>query len=523
MNQAWIHGDPFGVDASAVLLRAFLELASQSGLLCALAPGGDRWLRHAARLPRAEAELVAQATERDVAATAPVVVFAPATSLADAVTMAGFERPLAAAVIAARDGALPADLLQRLRAELRWAGTENPPHALEERELAPWLALPPPAEGGPIVHVGAADQACGTDLIFDCWQRHHAAAGRSLRLVLPDAENGPVEELRRRGRESGGVCEILRGPFEPAHLRDAAAVVMPWRRPRATRTLVLCLASGRPVCASSFAGTAAVIGRPGVCLPIGGRYVPAGAGVPGHFEPHPPALSSALQQALSAAAATPSAISTVGRAARRHVVEELTNARPSAPPAAVPPVRTVRTTIVLEAPFFDSSPAATSAIATAQALAYTGAVELRLVPRQPFEGGLGALRARAPELEPLLCRDAVAGDLWLSWGRPMRGGRPNCRVFVLAVDCGLGASGLEDTLVTEDADVVIVPDQRTSCALVDAGTPEDRILIVPPGEAPAMALEQIVRTAAAPALRSEPVITLPASPVRAPEPAPASS
>src|SRR6186713_1678957 len=173
MNQAWIHGDPFGVDASAVLLRAFLDLAQQSGLLCALAP---------------------------------VVVFAPTAALADNVLMAGFERPLAAAVIAARDGATPADLLQRLRAELRWAGTENPPHALEERDLAPWLALPPPPEGGPIVHVGAADWACGTDLVFDCWQRHHVAIGRPLRLVLPDAEEGPVEELRRRARESGGVC-----------------------------------------------------------------------------------------------------------------------------------------------------------------------------------------------------------------------------------------------------------------------------------------------------------------------------
>jgi glycosyltransferase involved in cell wall biosynthesis len=496
MNQAWIHGDPFQEDAAASLLRSFLRLAVGSGLRCALAPGGlrsrgpapgdsevllpdgARTRRIGTRLPPAEIELLVRAAGESVAATAPVVVFTPPHERADGQRLAGLERPLAAAVIVARDGDTAADLLQRLRAELRWAGAENPPHALEERELAPWPSLPPADSRGPIVHVGTADRASGTDLVVDCWLRHHVALGRGLRLVLVDAEDGAVQALRRRISGSGGDCEIVRGAFEPEHVRGAAAIVLPWRQPRDPRLLVQALASGRPVCASRTAATAALLGGPGTCHPIGGRLVPAEPGVPEHFAPDPRALATAMRLALGDEAAGLA----MGRAARRHVVEELTRARPSAPPAPLSAARPTRPVVVLEAPFFESSPRAAVAIGTAQALHRRGLVELRLVPRAPFAGGLARLRRQAPALEALLCRDPADADLWLSSLPHPRATRPACRTLALAVDCEFGALPLESTPhVTQEADVVVVPSEQARRTVAAAGRPLDRILVLPPG------------------------------------------
>jgi glycosyltransferase involved in cell wall biosynthesis len=497
MNQVRIHGDPFGEDAAASLLRSFVRLSLGSGLRCSLSVSavrarrpcqdereieltdGERTVPTGSRLPPAEIDMVLRAAGESLAATAPVVVFAPACSRADAATLAGLEWPAAATIVIARDEATPADLLERVRAELRWAGGESPRHSLEERELAPWLSLPLASSDGPILHVGAGDWACGADLAVDVWLNEHAVTGRPLRIVLADAEDSVVASMQQRLSEARGEVELVRGVFEPRHARDASAIVLPWRRPRAARTLVQALASGRPVVASRFAGNSAVLGRAGICMPVGGSYAAAEGVVPEHFAPHPRALSAALRKALGDGAAA----SAVGVRARRHVVEELTAGRPSAPPPAVPALAPHRRpVVVLEAPIFESSPCAESSIEIAQALVRRGRVDVRIVPRPPFRNDLAALRRRAASLEALLCRDPGRADVWLSLGRPVRVSRPPCRTWALHVDGDFGSLPLEMLPhVTDDADIVLVPGGHARDVVIAAGRAPARVLLVPHG------------------------------------------
>lgn len=211
MNQVRIHGDPFGGDAAAAQLRSFLRLALGSGVRCALSlaavrpravmPGeheialtdGVRDLRVGTRLPQAEVELLLRAAGEAVAATAPLLVFAAASERDDQVQLAGLEWRQACRVLAVRDGTTAGELLERVRAELRWSGNEHPVHGLDAAELAPWLALPNYRGGGPIVHVGGPDPADGTDLVLAAWRAHFAAV--PLRLVLPDADAAFVDQV----------------------------------------------------------------------------------------------------------------------------------------------------------------------------------------------------------------------------------------------------------------------------------------------------------------------------------------
>ncbi|MBX3462924.1 MAG: glycosyltransferase [Planctomycetes bacterium] len=498
MNQVRLHGDPFGDDAMAAQLRSFLRLALGSGMACALslaavrprpAAAGEREVHLTdgvrpftvgTRLPPAEVDLLLRAAGNVTAATAPVIVFAPGPARADAAALAGLEWPQAAIVLAVRDGTPAAELLERVRAELRWAGCEHPPHALEERDLAPWLALPRAAAGGPIVHIGngAAD---GTDLVVACWRADHAAAGRGLRLVLPAADDAAIEALERQLPAGAGAVEILRSPFEPGQLRDAAAIVLPWRRPGCPRVLVQSLASGRPVCASRYAGTAALLGREGICVPIGGRVAPPAAPLP--FAPEPAAVAAAVRRALADVAAG----AAVGRRARCHVVEELTRGRPAAPPPAVPRRGADRPTVVVEAPIFEVSSASERALGLAEALRRRGRVDLRLVPRPPFHGDLGCLRRRAPDLESALCRNPGRVDLWLSLGVPPRSARPACRTHALAGDGALGALAWELVpALLHDACAVVVDDEAAARVLAAAGREASAIVVAPPGVDEAM-------------------------------------
>jgi glycosyltransferase involved in cell wall biosynthesis len=501
MNQVRVHGDPFGEQAHSSLMRSFLRLCLGSGMRCSLSlspvrerplaageravplTDGVRTLVVGTRLPPAEIDLLARAAGEAIAATAPVVVFAPPHELADAQREAGLEWPQASIVVIAREGASAGDLLERVRAELRWAGCENPPHALEPAELASWLALPTCSGDGPVVFVGAADDAHGFDLWLAAMRTVAANGPRRGRVVLLGADAAALAGANDRLGDLAPRVQCVAGSFEPGHARDAAAIVLPWRGLPAPAVLVQALASGRPVCVSRSGAAAAVLGGAGTCLPIGGRELPAAGGRVAYFEPSGRALAVALQVALGDAAAA----AAIGARARRHVQAALVRGRPAAPPVPHVDVRSQRPSLVLEAPFFETSSSAELSIETARALLRRGNVDLQLVPTVPFRGDLAAFRRRAPELEPLLVRTPVRPDLWLSTGWPVRADRPDCRVHALRVDYEFGALPFELTPhVTQTADTVVVHSEHVCRAITAAGRPRDRIAVIPHGVDAAM-------------------------------------
>lgn len=493
MSQVRIQGDPFGEEGAASLMRSFLRLALASGVRCSLSlaaveprpplPGeraialsdGGCVRRVATRLPPAETRSLLRAAGVAVAATVPVVVFAPAARRADAVRAAGLAWPRATAVVAARDGVTAQELLERVRAESRWAGREDPPHALDELELTPWLHLPAPGPG-PIVAVGDGTFASGLDLAVAAWRQQFARGGPRLRLVVDGGHADTVAALRASLGAAAAFAEVIAGPFQPEHVRDAAAVLLPFRRLPSPRLLVLALASGRPVCVSHFAASAPLLTGRGICLPIGGRNVDGDGGP--YFAPAGPAIASALHRAVGELAAAHA----IGMRARVHVLAELTCDRPASPPPAVHRVLPARPVLVLEAPFFAGSAPAEVAIAMAQALVRRDRADVRLVATVPARVGLAELRERAPELVARLCRDPGVADLWLCDGEPLRAARPPCRSWALRVDLDHGALPLELTPhVSQDADVIVVPGEHALRALTAAGRSAVDVKLVPPG------------------------------------------
>ncbi len=501
MNQVRIHGDPFGDCLDSSRLRSFLRLSLGCGMRCALSlsgvrarpplagerlvplTDGQRDLSVGTQLPPAEIDMLLRAAGENVAATAPVVVFAPSAERADLRLFVGLEWPAAAAIVVANEAHTPTDLLERVRAEARWAGSENPPHALTERELQTWLALPTPPATGPIVHIGSLDAADGTDLVLAAWPRHATATMSGLRLVVPAAE---VSSCRDRVRESSVVdtnVQVIAGPFEPAHARDAIGVLLPMRRLRDSRVLVQALASGRAVAVSRWPATAAILGRHGTCLPIGGRCLRTEGQSPAQFAPEPRALAAALD-ALGRERAE---VNAIGARARRHVIENLVAGRPALPPATLHDRRRGRPTLVLEAPFFETSSSAELSIETARALRARDQVDLLLVPNAPFRHDLAALRRRAPELIDCLVRQPGSVDLWLSSGWPVRADRPDCRVHALRVDWEYGALPIELLPhVNQTADLVVVHSDYVQRTLLAAGRPSSSIRLVPHGVDAAM-------------------------------------
>ncbi|MBK8095606.1 MAG: glycosyltransferase [Planctomycetes bacterium] len=503
MNLVRIQGDPFGDDGPARALRAFLRVCLGGSFRCALslttvrprpAPpdgrevaltDGVRDLRVGTRLPAGEIDLLLRAADQAVAATAPVVVFAPAGALADAVKMAGLEWPRACKVIGARIDQSAPELFERLRGELRWAGTEDPQSGCDEDELRPWLALPVAGAGGPIVHVTHGAFVDGTDLVLTVFAQRLAAAGHRLRLVLVDAPADIERLLMATARAAAppevdveAAIEIIRAPLEPMVVRDAALIVQPLRANESPGELVRLLASGRPTVVSRFQATAALLGRPENCLPLGGRLLPAENELPARFEPDPRALAAAI----AAVFGDPGAAAGLARRARRHVVEELTNDRPAAPPVRPADPRRARATVVLEAPFFETSSSAELSLATAQALVARDVVDVHLVASGPFRHDLAALRARAPELVDKLARDPRGADLWLASGWPPRPTRPACGLFALRIDQEYGALPVALTpVVSQEADQIVVHSLHVRRTIGAAGRSLDAITLIPHG------------------------------------------
>lgn len=319
MNQVRVHGDPFGDSAMSAALRAFVRLAHDSGLRCALAALDGSAVAAAGELSSCLAPAVAS--------TAPVLVFAPPASSSAAMLAARRRWPRACAVLVAAADVRAEELLARVRAELRWAGVEDPPDGLTERELAPWLALAPPRADGPIVAVHDGDADSRVAVVFDVWKRQFAPTGRRLRIVVTSREPMARMSVADLVREGVPAAEVVFGPFVPACVDEAAVVVLPWARPRPARDLVLALASGRPACVPALSTLGHLL-VPGVASPI---HVDDAAG---DAELAPMAVAAALLGALADGAA-------IGQRARTLVHEELTRERPAAPPPLLRPDRAI--------------------------------------------------------------------------------------------------------------------------------------------------------------------------------------
>lgn len=495
MNDVRIHGDPFAESGAASQLRSFLRVAVASGVRCALSlsgvparepTAGEReipmtdgvrnWVT-ATNLPPAEVDLILRAAQECVSATAPVVAFCAAPDAEDTVRLVGLEWCDAATVMVARPHVSASELLDRVRGELRWAGTENPPHALSDSELRSWLDLSEQGERRAFVHVGRDAFADGTDLVVDTFCQRFADSGLRLRLILPGASEGLLAMLRVRAGEAAHLVDIVVGEFLPQHVADAAAIVMPFRQFTDGRHLVQALASARPVCVARYADNAAMLDGRAIVLPVGGRNIEHDAEHGSHFAPHPVSLIAQMKAAVEECQPSPA-----GLRARRHVVANLTRSRPASPPPPLAPLGDQRPVVVLEAPILETSSSSELTIATARALVQRGNVDLRLVATTPFQHDIPWLRERAPELVPCLTRSPGRADLWLSSGWPVRAARPDCRKWALRVDWEYGSLPHEMTPhVTQDADFAVVHSEFVYRSVTAAGRPMPTVKVVPHG------------------------------------------
>jgi len=473
-------------------------------------------------LPKKDLALILAATKADVVATAPLVVFAAANERRDAARAASLAWPKACAVIEARSDIGSGELVDRVLAELRWAGIERQPHACSEGSLRPWLGLEATAPTC-FLHVARDAYACGTDLVVECFARHFAGCGMRLRLVMPTASPATIHELLDRAAAAADLIDVVRAPFTPAHARDAAAIVQPYRRLEASDALVFALASGRPVVAARFDATARLLAGDAVAVAVGGRHVGRGSGDGGYFAPDPMGLYVAWKEAFGQRSAPG-----VGERARRHVVAELLKGRPVPPP---PPVRSVGVSlpkVVLEAPFFGGSASAEAAIATARALVAREDIDVHLVPNAPSRRQLAWLRSHAPELEAKMTRNPGRADLWLSSGWPSRADRPDCRRWALQLDRADDLAPHElPASVTQEADHVYVQSERSYRSVTASGRAEGSVTAVPHGAAAATCLVASMMTLTRAAVRAgsarpravEPTVSMPLPQRRSTKPA----
>lgn len=500
MKPLRLYGDPFASDSAASALRALLELSLRRGFrpsLCLSAVQKDkgtgrnvvelgdgvRTFAVASELTAAQIEMLQRAASTPVPATSPVVVFAKRRFAAEMMAMAGLEWPRACTV---RNGGLDSAqaTLDRIEAELRWAGTEDPAISSDLPDLEAYAALPQPPADGPVLHVGAEDHAAGSDLAVRAFFAACPDSDRTLRIVLPRGAETTAARLAALAQEIGGASAVARldfvlSPLDPMHVVGCSAVLQPLRRLFAGDVLALLLASGRPVVATRYHATAAALGAPGTCIPVGGVLVTGTDGLP-MCEPDLDNVICGLRAALGDAESARS----IGNRARAHAIAELSTDRPAAPPRKLPATGKGerKPVVVLEAPFFEVSSSAELSIETARALLRRGEVDLRLVPSLPFRADLDLLRARAPELCSRLARDPQDVDLWLSTGWPPRAERPDCRTFALRIDWEYGALPTELVpLVAQEADVVVVHSRHVEKTVAAAGCPPSRIVRIPHG------------------------------------------
>lgn len=489
MNYVRAYGDPFGDDAPASQLRNFLRLLPGNGMRGAWSLDSvrahdedatapivtvhdcQRTLAISTRLPPAEVELLQRAADEAAPSTAPVVVFAAESRLAATVRAAGLRFPQACVVVAARAASSASDLIQRVRAELRWAGMENPTFARDELELAPWRALPPVASSGPLLCVAIDGHDDGVDLAIAAWRRARAADSRPLRIVLTHESPALAKTVCAALGDDVAEAELVTAPFTAELARDVAAILLPWRRVRELRVLVHALASGRPVCASRYAATASLLCA-GACLPIGGRVVASAAGETA-FAPEP----RSLDKALAVVTVDPVRAAAIGCRARAFVGAELTRGRPIAPPLPVRPAVATPPVIVVEAAWNAGDEAAERANALVRALSLRADVTVQCVYACRARLDAASLAEAAPEVAARLVRAPDRADVWVAAGSSLRAVRPACRHFVVGV-VGLTDAATADfsPLLAQECDVALTTDAGLAAALRAAGRKADGVV-----------------------------------------------
>ncbi len=481
MSPLRLFGDPFASDATGVALRVFLQVCIDSCMDIAIRAASPGEFGATASSPRAvlspaETTAIQAALERTVPSTSPVVVFAAQAHTQAALELAALAWPKSCRVMAA-DRQRPEDLLTRVRAELHWAGTEDPDCGVDEMTLRPWLRMAQPETSHRILHLGSSDPSAGTDIAVRAFAQHFAAHGKTLRVVLPAGDPAFCGFLRQLAAESApqgvdavSALEIVTGPLQPAHARDCAVIVQPMRMRHDAEALVCLLASGRPMVATACRESAPIFGDRTAFAAVGGRLLPIRSGTLEVCEPDPAGILAGLQRFFGDGRI---AAMTAARG-RAHVIAELLADRPAAPPPRVAKLADARPSVVLEAAFLADGAAAEIAIATAQSLLARGATRLALVATAPLSRGIASLRARAPELVPLLTRDPGTPDLWLSGNPTLRTLRPECGVFAQRFDCDLGALASDlSPLLLQEQDVVLANRPSVQQLLVAAGRKPD--------------------------------------------------
>ncbi|MCB9888062.1 MAG: glycosyltransferase [Planctomycetes bacterium] len=481
VRQVRLYGDPLRGDAWAVLLLGALAALQREGVACAvcltpvsgsatgrpvpLSDGRQSFTANTELDPSRLREVLAAAgADREVAATAPLVVFGDVGS----VRQAELEFPEACRVVVGTEihRLLPA--LRQLESGLE---RECPSPSLDRAALQPWLDMPAPAEHGPpsFLHLGGSPEA-GTEAVLAAFAvLRGEAAGHlaELRVFVPAGAPSPTPQP--------GVVWVAGFPG-PDDLRRATAVVQPCRSVADGDWAfwLSALAAGRPLVLSSFADTNRVLHEHGTYLPVGGtRSGPGGA-----FAPDASALLHALRTAAGDTAAGDTAPPT-GVRGRAHVLRWHLAGRY----AVVRERRSERPLIVLEAPLLETSSASVLTAATARALLHRDRVEVRLRPRAPFPAtGLDAFARAYPDLVPHLGRIPECPDLWLSAGWPVRTSRPPARCHAIRLDYEYGALPVQMTpAVTEEADWVVVHSEHVRRTALASGCDPSTLLCVPHG------------------------------------------
>ncbi len=483
-------GDPLRQDAPSQSLRQLLALASTRGLSCGLClsaargevsgravplTNGNRQFLVYTPLEEVELRSVLLAGNRAVSSSAPLVVFGSALD----VRQAALEFHEASWVLAAEDQRVDV-LLEQVLGYLAYVEPEAPEHGVKLDRLQPYLEVQPATRadsyGCMFLHVGGtADMAAGTDLVLaafgEVWPESPAVR---LEIWLPERDVFREQRLLAvLDGDARAAVSFRAGAPGVEDLRRAAALVQPLREtqlgPDALGFLVRAMASARPVVASRFKATAKVLSAHGICYPVGGRQVGD------RFEPDPRMVAEGMRAVM----AEPAKAREVAMRARAHVRTHLVTGRPRRV-AAEPRVGT-RPLVVLEAPLFETSSSALTAIETARALQRRDRVDLRLRPMVPFQEDLAAFNRQAPSLVPLLSRRPAHADLWLSSGWPPRTSRPDATRFCVRLDWEYGALPAELSPMVTEADALIVHSRAVRRTLAAAGCNLDRVELCPHG------------------------------------------
>jgi glycosyltransferase involved in cell wall biosynthesis len=513
MDPVRIYGDPFGPGPASRALRAFLEVARDGGLEPSIClPVGSTPLPDPAGpetdvegegpdgggghptggLEPAMLQRLHEGLAAAVPSTAPVVVFDEPNRIDDALKTAALLWSDACRVVAGGRGFDPGsawNLVERVRVELRWAGTEDAEGSQDATVLQAYADLPVSAAADVVLHVGFEDTACGSDLAVRAFAAGPWAATRRMRVVLSPGSEVFRQRLLAQARcaapagiEIEHAFEFVDGPLRPEHLADCAVVLQPLRAVRGGEPLAQLLASGRPVLLTRTQKTSTMLHGAPVVAWLAAQPTPED---PSYVEPVASALGVALQTLL----ADPEAAAQLAERARRFAMHELVHDRPASPARPVPNRRepTRAPHLVLEAPFLTAAGVGADAIALARALQARGNVDVELVPTKPFSLDVRQFGASYPDLVGAMGPRNTEPELWLSWRGAFRSVRPRGRRFAFHADSDFRTLGVDCPVACTAADAVVTPTQSVADALSARFGGGLQTVVVPVGIDPELA------------------------------------